>query len=112
MSQLITVVSLGNGNREYLTLGALDALKAAKKIILRTEKCDAAAYLRENGLCFETLDDLHETCSTFEELTRACVKRVRAAAKEKMCATRCWTPRGMNPPGNCLTSAARGRCRA
>ena len=28
----ITVVSLGPGSREYLTLGALDALKKAKKI--------------------------------------------------------------------------------
>ena len=44
----ITVVSLGPGPREYLTLGAIDALKKAEWVILRTSlRCDAADYLRE-----------------------------------------------------------------
>ena len=59
----ITVVSLGPGPRAYLTLGAVDTLKQAKKIILRTRiACDAADYLREIGLSFDTLDALHEAC--------------------------------------------------
>ena len=57
--KLITVVSLGPGSRACLTLGALEAMEKAEKLILRTEKCDAAAYLREKGLSFETLDALH-----------------------------------------------------
>ncbi len=83
MAYRITVVSLGPGSRELLTLGALEEMKKAGRLILRTGLTDAALYLREQGYAFDTLDDLHETCSTFEELTRACVKRVRAAAKEK-----------------------------
>ena len=45
----ITVVSLGPGSRDHLTLGALNALEKAEKVVLRTEKCDAAAYIREKG---------------------------------------------------------------
>ena len=33
-TKAITVVSLGPGPREYLTLGAVDALKKAEKVIL------------------------------------------------------------------------------
>ena len=82
MAYKITVVSLGPGSRDLLTLGALEEMKQAGKLILRTGLCDATEYLREQGYAFETLDDLHEQCPTFEELTAACVKRVRAAAKE------------------------------
>ena len=39
----ITVVSLGAGPREQLTLGALETLEKAKRLILRTGEIDAAA---------------------------------------------------------------------
>ena len=64
----ITVVSLGPGSRDHLTLGALNALEKAEKVVLRTEKCDAAAYIREKGISFDTLDHLHEEADDFEEL--------------------------------------------
>ena len=65
----ITVVSLGPGARAHITLGALETLEKAKKLILRTGEVDAAKYLREKGLKFETLDDLHEECEDFEEFS-------------------------------------------
>ena len=71
----ITVVSLGPGPRAYLTLGVLDALKKAEQVILRTSlRCDAADYLREIGIQFETLDFLHEECEDFDELTERAVQ--------------------------------------
>ena len=80
----ITVVSLGPGPRAYLTLGAVDTLKQAKKIILRTRiACDAADYLREIGLSFDTLDALHEACEDFEELKARAAEAVLAAAREQ-----------------------------
>lgn len=82
MNHEITVVSLGPGPREYLTLGALETLKKAEKLILRTEKCDAAEYLRESGVDFETLDDLHETCDDFDELQAQAVRRLLKRAEE------------------------------
>ncbi len=80
----ITVVSLGPGPRELMTLGAVDALKKAEKIILRTRlRSDAADYLTEIGLSFDTLDDLHESCEDFDELTAAAVQRLLKEAEEK-----------------------------
>ena len=67
----ITVVWLGPGARAHITLGALETLEKAKKLILRTGEVDAAKYLREKGLKFETLDDLHEECEDFEEFSAA-----------------------------------------
>ena len=83
----VTVVSLGPGPREYLTLGALNALKNAEQVILRTEvACDAAQYLRESGVSFETLDKLHEECEDFDELiARAAETLVKRAAEKKLC---------------------------
>ena len=79
----ITVVGLGPGPREFLTLGAVEALKKAEKIILRTEeRCDAAKYLREIGLTYETLDFLHESCEDFEELNARAAEYVLAKAEE------------------------------
>lgn len=78
----ITVVSLGPGSRSLLTLGAIETMEKAEKLVLRTEKCDAAAYLREKGISFDTLDDLHEACEDFEELAEAAAERLMALAKE------------------------------
>ncbi len=77
----ITVISLGPGPREHLTLGALSALEKAEKVVLRTEKCDAAAYLREKGISFDTLDHLHEEADDFEELAENAPREVLKAAE-------------------------------
>lgn len=82
----ITVVSLGPGNREYLTLGAIEKMKVAPRLILRTGRCDAARYLEEEKIPFDTLDDIHEECEDFDELTAACVRAVcDAAQKQEIC---------------------------
>lgn len=78
----ITVVSLGPGPREHLTLGTLDALEKAEKVVLRTAQSDAAAYLLEKGIPFETLDHLHETCEDFDELCEEAVQALLALAQE------------------------------
>ena len=80
----ITVVSLGPGPRDALTLGALSALEKAEKIILRTRlRCGAADYLAEKGLAFETLDPLHEACEDFEELKAKAVEYLLAQAESR-----------------------------
>ena len=55
----ITVIALGTGREDDVTLGALRAMKAGDRLILRTEKCGAAALLRREGIIFDTLDDLY-----------------------------------------------------
>ncbi len=80
----ITVVSLGPGPREYLTLGVIEEIKKAEQVILRTQlRCDAADYLKEIGVSFETLDHLHEECEDFEELKDRAAAFLLARAEEK-----------------------------
>lgn len=79
----ITVVSLGPGGREYLTLGALDAMRGAETLILRTARLDAARYLEEQGIPFTSLDALYDESEDFDELTRNAVGAVLEAAKKK-----------------------------
>ncbi len=78
----ITVVTLGPGPREMLTLGAVEALKKAPRILLRTKQCDAADYLREIGLSFDTLDRLHEDSEDFDDLIRRSVREALRRAEE------------------------------
>ena len=86
MVKPITVVSLGPGRREYLTLWAIDEMKKAERLFLRTGLCDAAAYLKESGIAFETMDALHESCEDFDELKDAIARRLLAAAeKQEIC---------------------------
>ena len=80
----ISVVSLGPGHRDFLTLGTVSALRNAEKVILRTRvRCDAADYLAEIGVDFETLDFLHEECEDFEELKSRAVAYLLKAAEDK-----------------------------
>ncbi|MBQ8136522.1 MAG: nucleoside triphosphate pyrophosphohydrolase [Clostridia bacterium] len=78
----ITVVGLGHGNEDDLTLGALRAMKGAKRLILRTSRVGVANLLREEGIAFTTLDDLYENAEDFDALDEACAQAVLDAAKE------------------------------
>ncbi len=77
----ITVLALGPGGREHLTLGAVARMKQAEKLILRTGETDCAAWLRGEGIPFETLDALYDQAEDFDELTELCVRRVLEAAE-------------------------------
>lgn len=76
----ITIISLGPGPREQLTLGALQTLNKARRVILRTGETDAAKYLAEQGIVFETLDNLHEESEDFDSFVEAAVAYVGKAA--------------------------------
>ena len=78
----ITVVSLGPGHRSFLTLGAVDAMKHSPCLILRTDRCDAAEYLREKEIPFESLDHLHEMSEDFEELCALTTRFLLAKAED------------------------------
>lgn len=76
----ITVVGLGPGAKEQLTLGALDAMKKAKRLILRTARHGAADWLKAEGIPFETLDKLHDEAVDFDELNQKAADYVLKAA--------------------------------
>ncbi len=64
----LTVVTMGPGSREYLTLGAMDRMRAADRLVLRTARSDAARYLSEQGIAYSSLDALYESSEDFDEL--------------------------------------------
>ena len=77
---LITVVSLGN-SLDSLTLGSLEAMRSARRLILRTEQTPSADYRREKGIAYETLDALYEDAEDFDALNAALTKAVLEAAE-------------------------------
>ena len=77
----ITILALGTGRAEDLTLGAVERMKKAGKLILRTGEAGCARYLREQGIAFDTLDSLYDQAEDFDELTALCVKRILKEAE-------------------------------
>ncbi len=78
----ITVTALGPGPRDLLTLGAVESIQRAPKVVLRTGRHDAAAYLRESGVEFDTLDSLYAGSGSFDDLCLRAVEHLMALAEE------------------------------
>ena len=71
MKPSITVVSLGPGGQELLTLQSADALRGARRLILRTARHRVAPWLDEQGVAYETLDGYYDRYDDFDEMHRA-----------------------------------------
>lgn len=84
---IITVAALGPDSGEMLTLGAMEAMRRADVLVLRTGRHGARAWIEEQGIPFETLDALYEESEDFDELcqraARELVNRLRAC--ETLC---------------------------
>lgn len=78
---LISVVGLG-ARLDELTLGAINALKSAK-VILRTRRHPVSGYLKEQGIAFESLDELYERSEDFDELIQSAVDALVRAARDQ-----------------------------
>ncbi|HEY0829266.1 MAG TPA: nucleoside triphosphate pyrophosphohydrolase [Bacilli bacterium] len=71
MPAKITVIGLGSGDEDQLTLGTWKKLQSAKRIYLRTEKHPVVDMLRSNNAAYETFDDLYDENGTFSEVYEA-----------------------------------------
>lgn len=68
----ITVVGLGSGGEDQLTLGALKTLERASRRYVRTADHPAVRDLRDRGVVFdETFDSLYEQHDDFEHVYEA-----------------------------------------
>ena len=67
----ITVLSLGPGEPEWMTLQAWRTLQAAPAAVLRTAQHPAAEMLRDAGIAFDTLDAFYDRYEDFDEMHRA-----------------------------------------
>jgi tetrapyrrole methylase family protein / MazG family protein len=77
----ITVVGLGPGAADDLTLGVVRALQDGRPVLLRTERHPVARALREMGISFRSCDDLYDTGETFAQVYEAVVRRLLAQAR-------------------------------
>ncbi|MBR4040332.1 MAG: MazG family protein [Clostridia bacterium] len=84
---IITVAALGPDSADMLTMGALNAMKHADALVLRTNRHGASALLDEQDVAYQTLDALYERCEDFDELCQkaaaALIKKARAC--ENLC---------------------------
>ena len=62
-----TITIIGHGyEANQLTLESVQLLESGKKVLLHTERCGCAEWMKEKGIPFETLDSLYEECDDFD----------------------------------------------
>ena len=66
----ITVLTLGPGDPELLTLKAVRCLESSSMVVLRTDHHPVADFLRGKGISFSYLDDLYLQSEDFDDLAR------------------------------------------
>ena len=75
---VITVIGTG-WKAGQLTLEAAEALRSGARVMLHTARCGCAAWLDDQGIAWESLDALYETCEDFDEHALAAAKAVLEA---------------------------------
>ena len=101
---IITVAALGPDSGDMLTLGALQAMRRAECLILRTARHGVAGMLAQEGIAFETLDALYEECEDFDELCGEAARTLLLRARE--CGALCYA---VSEPGCDATVRALAR---
>lgn len=80
MNAQITVVGLGSGDENQLTLGAIRKLEQAARLYLRTDKHLAVGLLKERGIAYQTFDSVYEEQASFADVyERIAAELVRLA---------------------------------
>ena len=77
----ICVTPLGWAEDE-LTLGAVKALRQARRIVLRTARCGAARWLAAEGIPFASFDELYDRAEDFDELNARVVAALLKEAED------------------------------
>jgi len=87
MSASITVIGLGSGNPEQLTLGSLRRLKEAQERYVRTKEHPVVGWLEETGVQFTSFDAVYEAKgdfpSVYAEIVDQLIKRAIALPEEQ-----------------------------
>lgn len=68
MTARITVLGLGSGDPDQLTLGSFRRLQQASKLYLRTDQHPMIELLKEHQITYESFDALYVEKATFEEV--------------------------------------------
>lgn len=79
----ITIVGMGPGGLNYLTMEAFDILTQSEKVYLRTERHPVVDQLVERGMKYESFDSLYEAFETFDEVYDSIADKVIEISKTK-----------------------------
>lgn len=82
MSAVITVIGLGSGDPDRLTLGHLKKLQQAEHRYVRTKDHPVVSWLEETGITFVSFDEVYESMddfpSVYEEITDRLIRSAAA----------------------------------
>ncbi len=86
MKNRITVIPLGPGRPELMTVQSVNALQSAKRIILRTSRHPVSSWLTEQGLSWQSMDSFYDEYDEFEEMHLAMAEWLwQESAKSPLC---------------------------
>lgn len=87
MKKLITVVGLGSGSEDQITLGIWKKIKAAKQLYIRTEHHPMITLLHEENLTYTSFDVIYEKHDDFpavyEEIVQTLIEQVEQLAEQE-----------------------------
>ena len=78
----LSIVGLGPGGLDSISVGIFEKIKNARRLLLRTGKHPAAEELRSRGFEFETFDHLYERVGDFTEIYSEIAVEVVRLARE------------------------------
>ena len=70
MSPIIVIVSIGSGDPDMLNKKTVDELKNAGSLFLRTGRHPLVSWLRDESICFQTLDFIYDESDDFDCLNQ------------------------------------------
>ncbi len=79
----ITIIGLGPGDPNDLSMGSLERLKSARNVYLRTEHHPVVAHLKVLGINYRTFDWVYEEYQDFQEVYERIAHELLSLAKEK-----------------------------
>lgn len=83
MSAIITVVGLGSGDPDRLTLGSLKKLQVAQERYVRTKDHPVVTWLEETGVTFSSFDEVYEEKTDFPSVYKEITERLITRAKSE-----------------------------
>ncbi len=79
----LTVIGLGAGDLDQLSLGTYRKLKAADFIVARTDQHPAVAELRNEGMVIDSFDEIYEKNDAFHQVYEEIVEALMTLCEER-----------------------------
>jgi len=78
----IIVAGLGPGGKDGITMGAWEAIRKTRRLLLRTDKHPIVEWIREQGIDFESYDNMYMASDQFHEVYEAIASDLIRRASE------------------------------